>query len=323
MAIRHKINFPLDSQPDLDGSAIGRLAQSLYPLSPCGRIFLVLTAYYDESGTHGGSPATVLAGFVGDSNDWVDFDIEWSKVLKKHGITHLRAKHLFHCQGEHKGWSDEQVRYLMNDVMYILQERKHIYVSKTVLYEEDYKMFYVMDGPAKKERLDTRYALCFRSFLNFLPAVAKNGGSTINFILEAGHKNMGDALRVFTEIKEDKNLHWRHNIGVMSFASKRDFGALQAADLLAYLSYQDACDEVAKKLNYFESIDAELAWDCGMTIIGNVISPDDMKNMRMNFLRKNKLPVFQRASHLNGLEWEVHPDSWYAQYAGLRPANHD
>jgi alpha/beta superfamily hydrolase len=63
---------------------------------------MILTAYYDESGTDANSPATVLAGFVGDTNDWVDVEIEWAKVMKAHKITRTRAKHLFRRQGQHK-----------------------------------------------------------------------------------------------------------------------------------------------------------------------------------------------------------------------------
>lgn len=322
VASRHKINFPLDSQPDLNGSAIGRLAQSLYPHDPCRRQFMVLTAYYDESGTHAGSPATVLAGFVGSTNDLVEFEIEWSKVLRKHNLTYPRAKHLFHRQGQHKRWADEQAEHLWNDLMYVFQERKDIFASKTILREDDYKMFYVMDGASRKERLDTRYALCLRAFLHFLPEMAKIGGSTINFILEAGHKNAGDALRVFNEMKADKNLQGRHNMGFLSFGTKPDSPALQAADLLAYMSYTDVCETIEDYPDstgkYLGEIDLALIGGCGLTILENAIAPEDLKTIRQNFLRKNKKPIFRRA-YLNCFPYEIGPESPYAQYAGLRP----
>jgi hypothetical protein len=57
----------------------------------------------------------------------------------------------------------------MSDLLYVLQERKQIFASKTILPEWDYKHFYWLDGAARGERLDTRYALCFRSFLHFHP----------------------------------------------------------------------------------------------------------------------------------------------------------
>jgi hypothetical protein len=90
-SIRGKVAYtPLDSQPDLERDFFGRVTQSLCPRNPCGRLFVILTPYYDESGTHAESPAAVLAGFVGDTNDWVDFEIEWAKVFKS-PQDHLRS----------------------------------------------------------------------------------------------------------------------------------------------------------------------------------------------------------------------------------------
>ena len=195
---------------------------------------MILTAYYDESGTHANSPATILAGFVGDTNDWVDFEIEWTKVLRAFGITHVRAKHLFHRQGQHKDWSWSRVDELYAAIMYLLQERKHIFASKTVLREEDYKLFYWGGGPERKERLDTRYGLCLRSLLHFIPQMERlSGAHSINFILEDGHRNAGDALRVYQEVKNDKTLPWRDVLGSFSVGDKKLSPALQAADFLA------------------------------------------------------------------------------------------
>jgi Protein of unknown function (DUF3800) len=315
------IGFPLDSQPDLEGSFVGRLAQSLHPRDPCGRQFVILTAHYDESGTHEGSPATVLAGFVGTTNDWVDFEIEWSKVLRKYQLTHVRAKQLFHRQGQFKNWSDEQFAHLWADLLYVLQERKHIFASKSILREDDYKLFYVSDGPAKKERLDTRYALCFRAFMHFLPAI-KSGAIAVNFVLESGHKNAGDVLRVFDEIKNDKAIPWKDAIGAVSFGTKQDSPALQAADLLAYCSFCEECEliELGGPANakFYDGIDMELIYGCGLTVLEHRIHADDLKTLRQNFLRKRKRPVFGHARlDISGLE--VDPSSHYAQNAGLRP----
>jgi uncharacterized protein DUF3800 len=316
-----KVAYPLDSQPDLERSFVGRVAQSLYP---CGRLFVILTAYYDESGTHAESPATVLAGFVGDTNDWVDFEIEWAKVLKAHKITHVRAKHLFHRQNQHKDWSWDQADELIAAILYLLQERKHMFASKTVLREDDYKMFYVAGGPEKKERLDTRYGLCFRSLLHFIPEVQKlSGAHSINFVLEDGHKNAGDALRVYQEIRNDKTFPWRDVLASFSLGQKQASPALQAADFLAYMSYLEVRDDIEDgnegKVLRDDGIDFELVWGCGITVLESLIHPKDLTTMRANFLRKNKLPIFPLA-WLNGGPSLVETASRNAQGAGLRPS---
>lgn len=257
---------------------------------------MILTVYCDESGTHAGSPATVLAGFLGDANEWVEFEREWTKVLRKHRVSHVHAKHLWHRQKEFKGWSEIQFSLLWADLWYVLQEHKRIFAARTALWEEEYKLFYVSDGPAPKERLDSRYALCFRAFMSFHPAFHRTHftNGSVNFILEQGHKNAGDALRVFKEIKNRPG-PWRDTIGTLLFGAKQDFPALQAADLLAYCSFQAECYKIETDMPHDGMILDEFHSEMlgiGMEILEHSIKPEDLMNIRKNFLRKKKVPVF-------------------------------
>jgi len=253
---------------------------------------MVLSGYYDESGTHGGSPMTVLAGFLGPVEQWGKFDREWNKVLRKYSIEYVRAKELFHKQKQFRGWSDKQVTHLWADMLYVLQEQKDIFASKTVILEEDFRIFYVSDGPAKKERLDTKYALCLRTLLNTHPVMHRGFylSGAINFVLEDGHKNAGDAVRVFNEIKRDPAFPVKDAIGFMSFGSKRDVPGLQAADALAYSVYRAEMRNMADPNSpYFEVSDLEDELeDMGKDIIGCAASPQCLTDLRQNFLRKKK-----------------------------------
>ena len=42
---------------------------------------MALTAYFDESGTHGGAVASAMAGFVGDARQWRKFEKRVGKLL--------------------------------------------------------------------------------------------------------------------------------------------------------------------------------------------------------------------------------------------------
>jgi hypothetical protein len=35
-----------------------------------GALFMIFTAYFDESGTHAGAELSAMAGFVGDERQW-------------------------------------------------------------------------------------------------------------------------------------------------------------------------------------------------------------------------------------------------------------
>jgi hypothetical protein len=57
--------------------------------------------------------------------------------------------------------------------------------------------------------------------------------STINFVLENGHRNAGDAQRLFKLYKADALPEWQQLVGTMDVSTKDSAGA-QAADFLAY-----------------------------------------------------------------------------------------
>lgn len=287
-----KLPSPTDSHFEICG--IERLASSLFPGAPLGRDFMILTAYFDESGTHDGSPCTVLAGFIGSTDDWISFEREWGKILKKYDVPYIRAKQLWHRQGPFR-FSEERAGHLWADLLYVIQEHKNIIASKTILNNQDYAMFYWSDGPQPKERLDTPYALCFKSMLNFHPRFHRDRFTrgSMNFVMEAGHRNEGDALRIFNQIRSDKNIPWRDSLGSVSFMPKRQSAALQAADLLAYWSYQGAYESIrwhesGPSITEFEF---ELILS-KITTLDHKIKPEDLMQMRKNFLRKRKKPVF-------------------------------
>lgn len=250
---------------------------------------MLFTAYYDESGVHQGSPCTVLAGLVGNVEAWARFEWAWAQVLRKNQITHLRAKHLYHRQGQHKGWSEKQEDTLWNDLLYVFQEHKDIMISKTILLEEDYLRTYRSD-PLPKERLDSRYALCLRSCLSLFAAqhYSMNPLGSVNFVLEQGHKNAGDALRVFDEFKK-QDQRWGQALGELSFGEKRQIPALQAADLIAYWAYVTERDVLSGNLDPWESSYIEdLLVQLDYTVARHLITPLDLAKLRQNFLAKKK-----------------------------------
>ena len=61
--------------------------------------------------------------------------------------------------------------------------------------------------------------------------------TTINFVLEDGHKNVGDARRLFDLFKTDALLEWKQFVGTFD-VSKKDSPGAQAADFLSYCVYR-------------------------------------------------------------------------------------
>ncbi len=104
-------------------------------------------------------------------------------------------------------------------------------------------------GPHPKRPVkDTKYGVCFRGCLAFVPSfiaselkLAGQGAlaelTRIDFALEGGHANVGDARRLFELYKKDALPEWQHLIGEFDMSTKDSVGA-QAADFLAYAVYR-------------------------------------------------------------------------------------
>jgi hypothetical protein len=76
--------------------------------------------------------------------------------------------------------------------------------------------------------------LCFRICLSFLPEMIHRSlgrdDIQIDFILEAGHRNAGDAQRVFNQVKGGNIQEISPLIKSFSFGDEKRFPGLQAAD---------------------------------------------------------------------------------------------
>lgn len=127
--------------------------------------------------------------------------------------------------------------------------------------------------------------------------------------------------QVFQEVKADKSISWRETIGSLSFGAKVDSGALQIADLLAYICYRTECEKIennhGSEAVYITDFEVDLIYACGITILKHLIEPRDMSALRQNYLRKRKRPVFERAQ-VDMSHFEIDPTSYEARYAGLR-----
>lgn len=90
--------------------------------------------------------------------------------------------------------------------------------------------------------------MCFRACLAFAPSYIASElqllgeaqepqKTTINFVLEDGHRNVGDARRLFNLFKANALPEWQHFVGAFDVSRKNSPGA-QAADFLAYCLYR-------------------------------------------------------------------------------------
>jgi hypothetical protein len=248
---------------------------------------VIVVTYIDEAGTHGSAPHMVMGALVGRLGQWHSFDKKWRKMLRRNGITYFHSKEWKHKQGPFKG--------MKNDKWIALIERASDIQRDTTLFgltvkiqQDEYIQNYKSGDRPKKIPLDSMYGLCFRHVVVFVvDTLAKSlnrNDIEANFVLEAGHKNSGDALRIFDQMKNDKSGR-PVALGTLALEGKKKFYGLQGADLVSHTFYRaERENEGDMDLTPMPAdgnlADAEKALKRKGPIFRNVLGPEQLKQIK-------------------------------------------
>jgi hypothetical protein len=196
---------------------------------------MILTAYVDESGTHGGSRLTVMAGYLSTAERWTAFQLEWASFLAELGVDHLHAKHLFHGQKPFKGLSWEE-RAEIADRALALARQHTMFGICVVLTNEDFDNIF-RAGEATDSILDSKYGICFRHLLSYmlqLITLIDDKPNKLSIFVESGHKNQGAARTIASDYKGIGHRERARMLKEVGYVDKRDCVGVQAADILAF-----------------------------------------------------------------------------------------
>ena len=199
---------------------------------------MIFTAYMDESGTHGTSPVTIMAGAYGSAAQWGDVEARIQELEQKRQFSMFHSTDLKSGHGSFKGWSSEQRLELVEEFIAILADRRIEAGFVMQIVNADYEKYYrVGDGPAPAV-LDTNYGFCFRGCLTHLLQLVQSSDNTLNIVMESGHRNSGDARRIFDQVKaRGLKPGFENLLGTLAFTEKKDCRLLGIADFLAYTTF--------------------------------------------------------------------------------------
>jgi hypothetical protein len=235
------------------------LGASLYEVGPTGSralsldwvwksngIFVIVDTYIDESGTHKSSPHLIMGGMVGRLGQWAYFDKLWGKMLRKEQVAYYHTKSMKDSDGPFVGWSMERKAKLITKCGDI-QQRATMFCFSIKLCKDEYLEHYKNGQQPKKVQLDTMYGMCFRYcailVADLLKKTLDKPDLTINFILEEGAKNFGQAKKIFGELKAEDA--FKNTFGAINPGEKIKFPGLQGADFVShttFLAEQDTPD---------------------------------------------------------------------------------
>lgn len=242
--------------PECTYGFVDRLSRYVQP--PIGKkVFFMLEAYVDESGTHGDARTCVIAGYWGGENRWRSFDDRWSRIIQEADEPTMKEFHsveFWRPDGTRKGlfarWSDAKAERFIDDLLDCISDHD-IYPTTATLKVEAWKkltrnerrfltggMFNPVDRiwitPSAPNKT---YYLPFQ-FVVMAPGLACKDGLKVHYVFDIHKQFKNHASDLFALLKKDHKLSCRHKLGEFSMADGVDAEGLQAADLLAYQAYQ-------------------------------------------------------------------------------------
>jgi len=188
----------------------------------------VLVCYLDDSGGDGDVPAITIGGYVAGLLAWEEFEPLGAAVLQGHGVDCLHGKKFHHSKDAFKGWGSAKKRAFVEDLYTPFRSRAVLGVAFSGMKAE---MTRVRRDEGLNKNL-SHYGAAFLISLNML--LADPGlrrwlsveGIDLSFIVETGHKNDGDLVKVFNIVK--KALERKDGMGQsISFADKKSCVAIQ------------------------------------------------------------------------------------------------
>ncbi len=164
---------------------------------------MILTAYFDESGTHAGSEISGMAGFVGDARQWRKFEKRVAKLFARFRVDVFHTIDVRRTDKDFATWRVDRKIEFLDEFQHIINETLESGVS-SFIRDDDYAYYCGLDWP-KRTRRDSKYTILFRACLSQIIdtvltvdrwAIRENSPH-LHIVLEDGHKNAADAVCLY------------------------------------------------------------------------------------------------------------------------------
>jgi hypothetical protein len=235
----------------------------VHPRDAHGKIFVMLEAYVDESGIHGGAHALVVAGFWGSRGPWSKFERAWRSALRSHGfvLEQFHARNLLNRCPPFEQLDEKDFGSLQDKLLRAI-EKAQIHPFAVGIVVGDFRGFSVEErrwltgaplsdirkaGAGKPE---LPYFVPFHWVLDRVCAQHVPSGQKAHFfwgIDRQIHRYAGEVFgNIHAQEKPRQAPTWRERLGSTAAPLAAQTPHLQAADLLAYATWFDVEDMVKR-----------------------------------------------------------------------------
>lgn len=189
-----------------------------------------MNAFFDESGTHDDSPVMSIGGYLFESEKLNEFNRKWTVALKAKGLLCFHMVDCAHGNEEFANLSRTERIELATILIGLIKtyaERGIGCVLSNGLYE---------DLMPLHPNMGSSYTYCLFHCLQGARLWREEAefDGEIAYVFESGHKSQSEANRIMAFSFGTEANRTTHGYASHTFAEKKKFPALQAADIQAW-----------------------------------------------------------------------------------------
>jgi hypothetical protein len=279
---------------------VSELAAMVHPRDGHPKVLAMLDAYFDESGIHDGAEVCLVAGYFGGRGQWRKFEKLWQSVLGDFGLSHFHAKEVV------KRRDSYPLQMALAEV--IAKCHKISPVAFGIIVPEFFKLPLIerrfmtgatltAAGKIKESGNPNRpYFAPFQPAIRTVLGYAPVGGKA-HFFFGLDTKFGEYAADLYRKLKENNIHQFQERFGTIAFPDAKDTPALQAADLMCHVVYQD----MLKRLHdgTLHTLEKEPS-DLVRLLLNNKRTNDDINFQDAHMLRETmkEIPDEQRGELL-------------------------
>jgi hypothetical protein len=205
-----------------------------------GVLVVQVESYFDESGTHDGSPVLCLAGYIVERDQSTRMAEEWNAALNwselPRPLEYFRMSECAHGHGQFEGVSMEHGIELEKRMIAIIKARTIRGVAVTVSETEFNQII-----PQDRALVGSPYSFCAQIILAGVSHWIDDNPETEQaaYFFEAGHKHAPETEWIMRSLFKNERAAQAHRYAGHGFLPKVGNPGVQAADLLSWQSYTD------------------------------------------------------------------------------------
>ena len=196
-------------------------------------------AYFDESGSHDGSPILCVAGYIFRKSEAIKLGHAWRKVLRWKKLPYFHMVECAHGNGPFANLTKAERIEVQTKLIEII--KKHAVQGLAITVDPLEYATFQKRLPFEPRLYEDAYTFCAQAIMTGVSVFIEKNPlvGSMAYFFEAGHKSAPQANEIMQRMFAQPRLKHQFRYAGHAFVEKQKSPAVQAADLLAWQWYTD------------------------------------------------------------------------------------